>query len=509
MDAKLSSGRTGSFLILLPTIMLLLIGLACGGSGASGPARQATPTSAPRLPPTDKQTSPTATLPMRTTPRSMQVDTEVSPYIVAVDANLSAIAGALVAFSALAANPNYGDADWITEAASQLAAIQSAYERLGDLDPPPPMAHVHEAILDAVGDCSAATDHIAAAIDALGVRSAQQTAELLSSCHAKIELATGLLDDYKSFLLVDMDSSSVAPTPTLPAAPSPTVQRQEEIAQVVEVIDGDTIDVVMGGERYRVRYIGIDTPETKDPSRPVEPFGPEASARNAELVGGKTVRLEKDVSETDRYGRLLRYVWVGDLMVNAELVRLGYALVSTYPPDVKYQELFLRLQREAREAGRGMWAEEATPTPSPARAIANTNARLRAGPGTQYQQIGSAPAGTALEIVARNEAGDWYQLASGAWIFGELVSNAPIVPVAAVIPTAAPVVVAPTPAPTQPPAPTEPARPSNCDPSYPTVCIPPPPPDLDCGEIPYRRFPVVGADPHRFDGDHDGIGCER
>jgi len=75
-------------------------------------------------------------------------------------------------------------------------------------------------------------------------------------------------------------------------------------------------------------------------------------------VEGKVVRLEKDVSETDKYGRLLRYVWVGDLFVNAELVRLGYAQVATYPPDVKYQDIFLKLQREARETGRGLWASQ-------------------------------------------------------------------------------------------------------------------------------------------------------
>ena len=97
-------------------------------------------------------------------------------------------------------------------------------------------------------------------------------------------------------------------------------------------------------------------------------MAPEATAKNEELVGGKVVRLEKDVSETDRYGRLLRYVWVGDLMVNAELVRLGCAQVSTYPPDVKYVDLFLRLQREAREAGRmcGLLSTPSPPTsPSP------------------------------------------------------------------------------------------------------------------------------------------------
>lgn len=139
-------------------------------------------------------------------------------------------------------------------------------------------------------------------------------------------------------------------TPEPPTATPGRVQ-----AQVIRVIDGDTIEVVVVGQTYKVRYIGIDTPETKHPTKPVEPYGPEAAAKNEELVGGKIVGLEKDVSETDRYGRLLRYVYVGDLMVNAELVRLGYAQVSTYPPDVRYQDLFLQLQWEAREAGRGLW----------------------------------------------------------------------------------------------------------------------------------------------------------
>jgi len=87
---------------------------------------------------------------------------------------------------------------------------------------------------------------------------------------------------------------------------------------------------------------------------------------NVALVAGQTVRLERDVSETDRYGRLLRYGWVGDLMVNTELVRLGYARGVTYPPDVKYQELFDALEREAREEGRGLWTGAPTATPTPA-----------------------------------------------------------------------------------------------------------------------------------------------
>jgi len=138
-------------------------------------------------------------------------------------------------------------------------------------------------------------------------------------------------------------------------------------ARVTRVIDGDTIEVNLEGATYRVRYIGIDTPETVHPSQPVECFGKEASDKNSELVEGKIVRLEKDVSETDVYGRLLRYVWVGDIFVNDYLVRQGYAYASTYPPDVKYAEQFAQAQREAEENNRGLWAacEDYTVPPAP------------------------------------------------------------------------------------------------------------------------------------------------
>ena len=142
-------------------------------------------------------------------------------------------------------------------------------------------------------------------------------------------------------------------------------QAEKNTFLVTKVIDGDTI-MIEGNQA--VRYIGIDTPETVHPSKPVQCFGQEASAKNKELVEGKTVRLEKDVSETDKYGRLLRYVWIGDIFVNEYLVRQGYAQVSTYPPDVKYQDLFLEAQKEAGENSRGLWGacvEEPTPTPTP------------------------------------------------------------------------------------------------------------------------------------------------
>jgi len=156
------------------------------------------------------------------------------------------------------------------------------------------------------------------------------------------------------------------PTNTLQPTNTPTPAFERAAAQVVEVVDGDTIEVRVGGTVYTVCYIGIDAPETVHPSEPVEWMGPEASAANRQLVEGQTVYLEKDVSETDEYGRLLRYVFLADgTFVNAELVRLGYAQVDTVPPDVRYQSLLLEAQREAREAERGLWAPTPTPLPMP------------------------------------------------------------------------------------------------------------------------------------------------
>lgn len=124
---------------------------------------------------------------------------------------------------------------------------------------------------------------------------------------------------------------------------------------VVRVVDGDTIHVRLGDRVEKVRYIGMNTPEVHHPTKGEEPGGREAAEVNRQLVAGKRVRLELDVRSRDRYGRLLAYVWVGDVMVNAELVRLGYAQVMTVPPNVRHQELFLKLQRQARDAGRGLW----------------------------------------------------------------------------------------------------------------------------------------------------------
>lgn len=121
---------------------------------------------------------------------------------------------------------------------------------------------------------------------------------------------------------------------------------------VSKIIDGDTIELQNG---EKVRYIGIDTPETLDPRKPVQCFGKEASLKNKELIEGKEVRLVKDVSERDKYGRLLRYVYVGDVFINEKLVAEGYARAFTYPPDVAYSQLFIEKERLARENKLGLW----------------------------------------------------------------------------------------------------------------------------------------------------------
>ena len=267
-----------------------------------------------------------------------------------------------------------------------------------------------------------------------------------------------------------LPTPSPVPSPTsagadIPAAPaaapggSPSLVQPAGLptAAVVEVIDGDTVDVRINSQVVRIRLIGIDTPEVVDPRRPVECFGREASAKAHELLDGQTVAFEADPSQDDRdrYGRSLRYLWLPDgRLFNLEMIAQGYAFEYTYNVPYQYQQSFKQAEQDARAQQRGLWSP------------ATCNGEPR--------PADVAPAPTA----------------------------APPPPPADVAP-------APTAVPVAPPAPTAASEPAgNCDPSYPDVCIPPPPPDLDCGDIPYRNFRVLPPDPHRFDRDKDGIGCE-
>ena len=196
-------------------------------------------------------------------------------------------------------------------------------------------------------------------------------------------------------------------------------QPTDERAHVLDVRDGDTIQVRLEtGEIETVRYIGINAPEQGEAL-----FQLSAEA-NETLVMGRDICLWKDVSDRDRYGRLLRFVNVDSVFVNDWLVVNGFATAWAYYPDTTMAARFEESQQTAIRAGVGLWALR-TPTAAP-------------------------PPATLVETVA----------------------------------------------------------PGSCDPAYPTVCISPPPPDLDCGDISYRRFAVRPPDPHRFDSDVDGIGCE-
>ncbi|MGE0878067.1 MAG: thermonuclease family protein [Acidimicrobiia bacterium] len=130
-------------------------------------------------------------------------------------------------------------------------------------------------------------------------------------------------------------------------------------ATVKAVVDGDTIVVEIGGADEHVRLIGIDTPETKDPRKPVQCFGVEASEHTtAMLPKGTIVRLERDAEPRDVYGRLLAYVYrqPDDLFVNASILLDGYAQVLSIAPNVAHADEFLALERQAREQNRGLWS---------------------------------------------------------------------------------------------------------------------------------------------------------
>lgn len=177
------------------------------------------------------------------------------------------------------------------------------------------------------------------------------------------------------------------PSPTPEPTATPTLEFERTEALVVGVTDGDTIDVEIGGQVYSLRYIGIDCPETVDPDGPEQWMGAEATEANRRLVDGQTVYLESDTTDKDRYGRLLRYVFLADgTCVNEELVRLGYARSVAYEPDLRMQSTFDAAQGEAQDAGRGLWG----PTPEPP----------TAPPTESPPQPTEAPAGVANVVVS-------------------------------------------------------------------------------------------------------------
>ncbi len=130
----------------------------------------------------------------------------------------------------------------------------------------------------------------------------------------------------------------------------------KHVVKVIRVVDGDTIDVrFSNGATSRVRFIGVNTPETVHPQKPVEKYGKEASNYTKKRLTNQTVTLEFDVGVKDKYGRFLAYVWVGKELYNETLVQDGYARVMTIQPNVKYQQRFITAERKARLQKKGLW----------------------------------------------------------------------------------------------------------------------------------------------------------
>ncbi|MEX0930919.1 MAG: thermonuclease family protein [Candidatus Paceibacterota bacterium] len=137
--------------------------------------------------------------------------------------------------------------------------------------------------------------------------------------------------------------------------PPPSISDEAVYAEVLHVIDGDTIDVLLNGSRERIRYIGIDTPEIEYDSFESECFAVEARDMNRDLVEGKQVRLIADTEDRDQYDRLLRYVYVDDLFINRYLLRKGAATTLSIPPNTKYCKEFNQIEFSAKEEGNGRW----------------------------------------------------------------------------------------------------------------------------------------------------------
>jgi micrococcal nuclease len=271
--------------------------------------------------------------------------------------------------------------------------------------------------------------------------------------------------DPAGYAALDPDGNGIAceelPSGAAPALWATQIPSGTQLVTLIEVTDGDTIRVDVNGRNEPVRLILIDAPETHDPNNPPECFGQEATTYLSWLLSlGGDLYLETDVSDRDRFGRLLRYVWLdfGDgefYLVNEAMVRAGYAAFSTFPPDVKYAEEIREAGQFARENSYGLWSGCITDDEGDTDELRGTQG-IGAGQQTEVDpaQAGSQPS-----------------------------------PEQAII--------------------SDPASAFGCEPAYPDVCIPPSPPDLDCGDVAYGRFTVYPPDPHRFDGDHDGVGCER
>jgi micrococcal nuclease len=176
--------------------------------------------------------------------------------------------------------------------------------------------------------------------------------EIITGAETILDLTTEVPTEEE----IALETEAEAEPAPIPSATTTTLI-DDALYYVVRVIDGDTIEVERSGEFATVRYIGIDTPEVKHPNQTGECYGEEAKNENVRLVDGMPVRLVRDVSDTDQYGRLLRYVYYEDTFINLALVQGGFAEAKTYNPNVAKQSELDTAETAAVAAKRGIWGE--------------------------------------------------------------------------------------------------------------------------------------------------------
>jgi|GEM_PF-1991807 len=220
-------------------------------------------------------------------------------------------------------------------------------------------------------------------------------------------------------------TTPVATVPSIPSIPSNVPEGALE-AVLVRVVDGDTIDVTIGGQKLTVRYVGIDTPERGEPGYKA------ASAANQTLLGSGNLWLAPDHTDKDRYGRLLRFIYTDEgLFVNEQMIAQGWAQPLEFKPDVTLAVEFRRLATEAAEAKRGFWSGDSAVDGAMPYALVTKSTPLRVGPGRDFDTDQSLLPGLTMSVYARDDSGRWLQIRTpdraGGWVSAAAVElNVPI-----------------------------------------------------------------------------------
>ena len=216
------------------------------------------------------------------------------------------------------------------------------------------------------------------------------------------------------------------PITTPVAAIPPGVPEGALQATLVKVVDGDTIDVTIGGQALTVRYVGIDTPERGEPGYKA------AAAANQELLGSGTLWLAPDKTDKDRYGRLLRFIYTdAGVFVNEQMLSQGWAQPLEFKPDVTLAVEFRKLATEAAEAKRGFWSGDSPVDGAMPYALVTASTPLRVGPGRDFDTTESLLPGLTMTVYAVDDSGRWLQIRTpdraGGWVSASAVElNVPV-----------------------------------------------------------------------------------